>query len=794
MSRDGEVVVISVERGDKYNESTGDGAVAFVNRSIVFAPRGAKPGRQARVILRVLRDGAGNERLDRGGRPMYRADRASVEYIDRWRENPDGTLTRATFVIDWLLQESEEGVCETRAAATREVPGPVTTKWQIGWGSSLADSYLERTVEKTFVTEIESVHEGKLTWKRQSERRVTGAGEMLLVTSVAPTSSYWRPSGLPAEYPDTTMVSLGFVVDDGGNALSVTQSDAWGNLPTWFRDELLVDYPLCGCGRRRLDRKNPPSDGYAKCTVCRDEEACRRCRREPDEQPLQVELVEGRLVCPACVRMTELEAIAERIPAEKREAVAAQAADLLARRALPREVGECLLDLGLEHVSSSYQHDRIVAERAGFPWYYAAEDGSIAGSKFAPEALEILTLYAKAKGDGLVCLSAWLAGGPRKAADCEASDFYWRSQVKGETVEPTRDNIPVGDDKAFVIAKNLRGAEADRTAALKGYEHLVETLGENASETTAVRDVLQGIEQDYTSALQLVRQAEAAVERKLVEDRRRVAITADLHALLRKHYPACPFCRQPISWDGLDLDQLRDGMLIRACSCLDTETENFPTRKALNAGWGAVESNIDGRTAKVLRRTVAGEQRTVIAELVSYYKYGRWNQVLVLNIDAFGAGEWRTSDTWRPPTARELDLRELERLETTYTGDAARAEEEEGILKLSFHRKTEDRTGDLEWISGDRSDGLLYVAERRRYDNLREGKPYYCHVVRILFEGRGLKIVLVDPYLLADLDIAAEKGRLQGEIERERATPAAVQATVDQLSARFGGNKTKKRR
>jgi len=422
---DGEVLTLSISAGNKWNEQTGEGAVASYDCSIIFAPRGVVPGNKARLKLAVMKDGAGDIRRDSRGTPMYRSVPAPVEYIEIWRDNGDGTASRITRSRNWLMEESDEGVCETRQLVKRERHDRDEIVWRMVCGQSFADSYLERTTTKVVALEEERVQFVEIIWIRMGERPEPQNTEMVIISRWAHGSwNPWLNQKLSPVYADDQSVRLILFYNEAGQEMSVSAGELrWGQLANWFKDELAKPYPLCSCGRQRLDTPNI-SDGYTKCELCRNEDECDRCGRDG----VKVKIVGGRRICPTCEYMAGQEDLAvQKMTGEQRQVVADEVGMLLTGRALDREAGEMVLSC-----TADYLPDML-----GYAWYYFCAAG-VFGSKFSPAALELLTLLPQAHGDGLVRMIAWLvSGGGRTVADCESlGDYYWKTQVKGEEEKP----------------------------------------------------------------------------------------------------------------------------------------------------------------------------------------------------------------------------------------------------------------------------------------------------------------------------------------------------------------------
>lgn len=481
--------------------------VAGRRRHVVFLPRGCTPGQTCRVALEVIKDAAGNPRKDKAGREMYRGVPAPVEYSDRWKDNGDGTLSRATVSKDWLGREREEGVIETRPVATREDAANRLdrTTAQVVWGPDLSSSAVEETPIFQIPQQREGVAMGQLLWKTTGYREERNAPLRYTISKVGPYDcSWWRERLAPTYRPDAeVIVRVSYTRVDGTHGH--THVSTWGTMPVWWQTEQEARYPLCACGRLR---REPQSDGYGECELCRAEEACARCGKQGS-----VAVVAGRLICAACKLYEEQEQLVNQVvTASQRQAFARQAARLLAGNSVPRETGEAVVRSTLSHVHAAWKRDDLVQKHTGYGWYYFCDDGVFA-SKFSPAALRIVESLPQAAGNSLVELVAWLAG-PQRAEHCQGRDFYWRTQVEGKTVSP---RLSAASLQTLAVCVRLRGSEAARTEALARYRALVEKLGDGNEQVKAVAEILNGDEQDYEAALAKVREAEellAAAERK----------------------------------------------------------------------------------------------------------------------------------------------------------------------------------------------------------------------------------------------------------------------------------------
>ncbi|MBI5621054.1 hypothetical protein HY949_04690 [Candidatus Gottesmanbacteria bacterium] len=432
---DGTIQTLPIEQGQKYDEKTGDGAVAFVSTggrrgsSIVFTPRGARPDQSARIKLCVLKDASGNPRVDRAGHPMYRSVPAPVEYFDHWRDNNNSTATRVTISRNWLLEEAEEGECETRLLEKREGLPTSRQEKTVKWGIDQISTVIEDGEVKSYPQEAEVVRDGQIVWQTIGQREERPQAILHSVLKVKVWAGDFDVHRLEPSYQNSWSVTADVYYTDTD---SVRINTVWGNLPAWLQQEAMAMRPVCSCGRQRVDIPNV-SDGYTHCELCRNEEGCDHCGRGDT----RVKISDGKKICSACEQMAEqIKHAEQKLEPAARQTVADEAKRLLAGKAVPREAGEIILASLLDAARDS-------VECAGFAWYYFCVSG-VFGSKFSPEALEILALLPVAQGNGLARMAGWLiGGGGRRVSECENSDYFWKTQVQGkEELPDLRWNAP----------------------------------------------------------------------------------------------------------------------------------------------------------------------------------------------------------------------------------------------------------------------------------------------------------------------------------------------------------------
>lgn len=488
-----------VERLEAHEGRNPGEAIATYGRSIVFLPKGVKPGSSVRVKLEEIRE-------DSRGRMMYRGVPASVDYTERWKNNDDGTISRVTISTNWLLEEREEGTIETRQASEREVVYTTRTDSRIVWGQDQASSSVEQTKVTVYHTQREqAAYNGTLDWVKTAEREQKDAPVLVAITKVVCGYGDLSVRKLELAYQAAWTLSADAYYMSGSYETYVRENTTWGALPVWLQSQLQANYVICVCGRSRCETQ---SDGYGKCEKCRAEEVCVRCGKQT-----KVANLNGRLVCNDCKPYEEQEQLVARcVTIEKREELAKIAETLLTAEALPEDAAMVILGVTLGHVESEWYRTHWLEEWKGYAFYYFTDQG-VYGTKFSAAALAILKFLPYAVGNQLVELIAWVAG-RMKEQDWEYyGDFYHSTQVKGESRKPSLTESALAD---LNIAMRLRGSEADRQAVmawLSSGDKPGDDYGSRPGpRLEAIREevkkLMQASEQDYAKALALIAEFE----------------------------------------------------------------------------------------------------------------------------------------------------------------------------------------------------------------------------------------------------------------------------------------------
>lgn len=419
------VATLLAQKGNRFDEN-GE-CIGSYNRCLVFMPRGCEPEKQYRINLQET----GGK--DRNGRPLYRGIPVPVEETARWIDNGNGTVSWFRVFTDWKLVESLRKV-ETRPKKRRDGESWNTETVLVDLGSSLATASVTVTTN-TQTPEVEEVVDSSDP-SRLSERQVA-VRDCGTTTATFVVEKVWGECTICAHWKDwhanrlqKAYEGLWAGVDvafDGGKESSLGVVEL-STLPLWVQESLAAPYPLCQCGRERVDT---PAD-HTTCSICRKEER-------------------------------QMEVLDEHLPLKKRQefgkvaTLCSAAAD--ASMAWEGETGEMLV---IALSGQGYESDHFGWK--GYPWYYNTQEGIFA-SRFPPVAMMILSGFAGATGNGLITLASWLTS-DHCANQCD-NDFYARTQVHGEDVDaaPTEWSL-----RNVCVAVKLRESEAERLAVIADKE------------------------------------------------------------------------------------------------------------------------------------------------------------------------------------------------------------------------------------------------------------------------------------------------------------------------------------
>lgn len=719
------VATLEAREGNKFAEN-GECIGTYNRRCIVFMPRDCEPSKTYRVELSPLVDRDGNERKDRGGNVMYRSRPAKPEYFERWRDNGDGTASRVTFSKNWKLEEDEEGVSETRPLAARDGEPRQSTTTEVVWGASLNDTVVRQSTTTTIPEIQEKILDGKLVERETGTRDGGTTAVDHLVASIAPdayqsgwTKSWWNHR-LVLQQDEEAGVHLTLAYGDA----SYRHSSMWEDLPAWVQAHLMAPYPVCSCSSHRVDT---PA---------------------------------GKSVCAQCTKEHgQLELIEQHLPPERRQEIARVAA-LCWQASESGQVFEGTSGWDLLQALMS-EDPRANSDWQGYPWYYMTTEGFYA-SRFPPVAMMILSSFGSAQGQGLVRLAAWLPWEP-SLHRCEAiqgstSDFYERTQVRGQSEEPTLDYRRLTGACAAV---RLCGTIAQRQAAVESVRAYKAAGGESWELDSLLSN------HDYAGAVTKATELEVGLA-----DRRR------LQELLGAEYATCPACKR--EWQ----ESRKRG---KHCECLRhlrTQDVDFP-----------------------VKHTLAPDGDTVVQVLFDSSGYLR----LQVRVDKIPEGS-QTRVVWAPTRSELTAWDRLAQAQSAAAAARAERDRADGGENATRVRLTWDRqlsqgklfaivrmsSFPVQWHDGttDTVDGeVRFVCDPNRCKWLdeqgisrpRPGETWFCSWRRASYgadtigrDRQGRPIVIANPQVPDDPN---REARLEREAQEAEAEVVQVKVEADKARA-----------
>lgn len=490
-----EIVTLEAKEG----KNPGEAIATYGRRNIVFLPKGAVAGQNVRVRLIEL------TKKDSRGNTMYRGSPAPDIEAEAWKDNGNNTASRIKTRTDWLGQSWEGEVIETRPLAKRDGQPLTKSDSKVVWGKDLPSSVIEERQATLIPLEEEKVEDGQLVWRKTGER------EENIQTLSHPIKEI-QTTDVNGKWPRTKLdFSSNRVVGNiMADQISVDLDTVWTEMPDWWKKKIEARFPICPCGKNRCDVRN--ADNYAKCEECREHEHCQRCGKES-----KITVINNQMVCDSCKAGLEQEQLINRLlTADQKTAIAAEVKKLLdSELTLEKAGGEAVLRSSMDHIASEARRSNLADKWSGYYWYYFAGDG-IYGSKFSPSVLKILEFIPQASGNGLVEIVTWLAGGAKPARH----DYYTLRQIEGDgKVEFTfstlqdllKEIVAKLAAKELILADLLRGSEKARVEALTGYRKIVEKFGSDSSQAREVEEILQDEKQDYSAALEKIREIEELI-------------------------------------------------------------------------------------------------------------------------------------------------------------------------------------------------------------------------------------------------------------------------------------------
>lgn len=461
----GAVVELEVEEGNKPNQPIGSYRPGRRTSYLVFLPPNTTVGKTVRVKL------VDTGKTDRGGNSLYRGVADEDQKIERWRDNGDGTASKVVYVRDWLLEEKEFAVDETHKLETQ-----VSTVYRSSingvmvWGTDLTSSVFMEEEVKRYIINTEKVVSGSIEWKESGEQPIPQPTTDHPITQLSDFSGSWFTKKLEAVWNPDSEVSFSAYYN-GGYYSRHSFTFKYSVMPEWWRKETESNYPLCSCGRNRINTLS--DDKYPKCETCRKEDICVRCNHKTTVKNLA-----GRFICSVCEPYEATEQmIRQKVSLDRLKILASEATRLATGQFLPEELGMQILT-ALVGDFDEYARQKMIEKWQGYSWYVFTDDG-VFGTKLADGAITIFQFVANAQGNGFVDMFAWLNRGHRNFD--KDVDFYTQTQVMGKTSGVLRDQANTLQDIAdgkLGLAVWLRGSEKDRVAAAAAIREFQQEFGD----------------------------------------------------------------------------------------------------------------------------------------------------------------------------------------------------------------------------------------------------------------------------------------------------------------------------
>jgi hypothetical protein len=526
----------------KEGKNPGEAIATYGRNHIVFLPKGAIVGKNVRVKLIAL------EKKDGRGNTMYRGIPASDIEAEMWKDNGNGTISRLKIRTNWLGVVNEVGMIETRPLAKRDGQPSAKSDKKVIWRKDLPTSVIEERQSTLIPLEEEKVEDGQVVWRKTGDReenvKVLSHPVKRIEVSIEAT---WPWTNLNIS---TNGVSGNIKTDK--EETSIRLGTSFQEMPDWWQKEIEARFQICACGKYRYDAQS--TDGYKKCQTCREHEHCQICGKES-----KITIINNQMVCDSCKASLDYEQLINQLlTADHKTAIAAEVKKLLgSEMTLEKVGGEAVLRSSMGHLTSEARQSNLIDKWSGYYWYYFSESG-IYGSKFSPAVLKIFEFLPQASGNGLVEIITWTAGGVKPGRH----DYYTLRQVEGDekvefrfsTLKDLLEEIIVKlAAKEPVLADLLRGSEKSRLEALEGYRKIVEKFGSDSSQAREVEEILQNQKQDYSAALEKIREIE-----ELIAGEKRGETIVDFEARHRRKGGANNCDAQVIKADGSIRDPDRD--------------------------------------------------------------------------------------------------------------------------------------------------------------------------------------------------------------------------------------------
>ena len=238
---------------------------------LVFLPDGLPVDQVGRFSLQAA------ARRDSKGKQLYVATPIPTRLVQRMWTSVGHQLLLVDAEVDFLGEIKQIPVVhEQREAETRLSEPHLSTDHKVKWGKNLAESEIQvATVERRSV-EREAVDpiSGNIHWQRLSDQvTLRPAQTCPLVRVNPPTNDTWLKGRCALEQPAQLWLELWLDYRPAGRLAKLKLDSFWGAIPSWLKQQLLADLPVCRCGRRRYLKK----DG--NCVICTADKAAARGQR-----------------------------------------------------------------------------------------------------------------------------------------------------------------------------------------------------------------------------------------------------------------------------------------------------------------------------------------------------------------------------------------------------------------------------------------------------------------------------------------------------------------------------------
>ncbi len=195
----------------------------------------------------------------------FRGRPVPIKTNERWVETNHGTLVFGRVVADFLGDLLAVEVIEERQPAERDGEASEGTEEFIEWGANLAETRFVSEVHTTRAIEREIVaDDGQLVWQVVRHRPLGKKGKKHAVKSI----DSLRVE-LSVTYQDSWLFDCRVVYYTSPKTTAMEILPIrWGKMPPWLKARIEKEYPVCSCGKVRIDPHEVTQKHYQKCAEC----------------------------------------------------------------------------------------------------------------------------------------------------------------------------------------------------------------------------------------------------------------------------------------------------------------------------------------------------------------------------------------------------------------------------------------------------------------------------------------------------------------------------------------------